>query len=203
MTQELDNFNELKSLYQQKKETKNNISSTEIKQNATHKIEVLKKKNFKQYFLFLATAVALVFINNISSKTIETSKLGFGILLSCSLYYAISKVYLNQKLSKISPLNSAKENLESLVNYSKLVTFVSIFLEFIYAVVLSIGVYLYMQPIIEANSASGNYFPLLAKLVWVFYLIWAFIYTFIIKRKEVTKEKKIIECMIQSLKENL
>lgn len=199
MTQELDNLNELKSLYQQKKETKNNISVTEIKQNATHEIEALKKKNFKQYFLFLATAVAITFIHSVSSKTIVTSKLGFGILLSCSLYYAISKVYLNHKLSKISPLNSAKENLEMLVNYSKLVSFVSTFLEFIYAVVLSMGVYLYMQPIIDANSASDNYFPLLAKLVWILYLIWAFIYTFIIKRKALVKEQKTLTEIIRNL----
>ena len=199
MTHDLDNLNELKSLFQQKSDATNTISVTEIKQNATHEIEVLKKKNFKQYFLFLATAVAITFIHSVSSKTIETSKLGFGILLGCSLYYAVSKVYLNQKLSKIKPTQSVKENIQFVLQYSKLATLFSIYLEFIYTIVLSIGVYLYMQPIIDMNSTSESYFPLLAKLVWILYLIWAFIYTFIIKRKAFVKEQKILTEIIRKL----
>ena len=199
MTQELDNLNELKSLFQQKSDTKNAISSTAIKQKATNEIEALKKKTFKQYFLFLTTAVAITFIHSVSSKTIVTSKLGFAILLGCSLYYALSKVYLNVKLSKIKPIQSVKENIQFVLQYSKLATLFSIYLEFIYAIVLSIGVYLYMQPIIEVNSTPKNSFPFLAKLVWVLYLVWAFIHTFIIKRKALVKEEKTLTEIIRNL----
>lgn len=200
MDEELDN---LKKLYQGKKNERLQKSAA-IKKEGENQLQQLKNELLRTIVVFVLTALAILYVDYISSKKMETSSAGFWILLSCALYYAGSKVFLWYKLKIISPLQPVLEVVEQSESYKELNTFLLTYGEIIYVMILSIGVYLYLLPVLETMQVhiQPKYLKYL-KFIWLAYLVWAFYNLIIIKRKKLIAESKIIERYIESLKANL
>ena len=104
-------FEELKALFQQKKAS-TTLSQKVVDRKAKDHIALLKGNHFKTIITFVITAVAIVYIDRVNAQRLETSTSGFWILMGCSLYYALSKIYLLYRLNKIKPTNTVLQTIK-------------------------------------------------------------------------------------------
>ena len=170
------------------------------KTNARQSLSQLKNYQLKMLFTFIITAAAIIYIDFVSSQKIETSRPGFYILLGCTFYYAATRYFLFKKLNAINPSLPVLESIEEIENYKKINQFFLTYGEIIYVIILSLGVYLYLQPIlIDLSNGAPNKYLKFLKFIWLAYLAWAFVNTFIIKRKRLKKETAILEKYMSQL----
>lgn len=161
----------------------------------------LKRNHVKNIITLLATAIALVFINKINSERMETSVWGLIILLGCSIYYAASKAYLLYRLRTIIPTKSVLQTIEKLEQYKKLNTFMHTYGEVLYVLVLSVGIYLYMRPVLDKFLLDTTGQTILCFWwIWGALIIWMLIYTFVIKRRRMKKDITILEDYLKLLR---
>lgn len=193
-------FDDIKALYQQKKCT-DTSSLHEMKSEGEGQLKKLKKIQLKTVFIFLITAGVIIYADVVSSEKFNTSVPGFWILLGCSLYYAATKLYLFRKLHSIDPGLPALTVIGQLEGYEKQNTFLQTYAQFIYVIILSIGVYLYLLPLIEfmSDRISPKSLKFL-KWIWFAYLAWVFVHTFFIRRKRLQAESTVLEGYIHSLR---
>lgn len=190
----------IKALYMQKKIVLPSNIQRLKNEGQTH-LKKLKNAHIKTVFTFIATAAAICYIDHVSAAKLPMSVSGFWILVGCALYYAASRLYLLRQLNSISPAQPALTVMEQLVSYKKLNGFLSIYGEIVYVLILSIGVYLYVMPILlfMDKSFSNNYINGV-KLIWFMYIGWVLLHTFYFKRRRLKAETAIIENYLQSLK---
>lgn len=172
----------------------------QLKHEGENHLKKLKNAHIKTVFTFIATAAAICYIDHVSAAKLPISVSGFWILVGCALYYAASRLYLLRQLNSISPAQPALTVMEQLVSYKKLNGFLSIYGEIMYVLILSIGVYLYVMPILlfMYKTLPLNYVKWL-QLIWVMYIGWVLIHTFYFKRRRLKAETAIIENYLQSL----
>ncbi len=197
-----EDFDDLKNMYQQKKSDR----VTELapaKNLGDDQLKKLKYDTLKNIFVFAFTGVAIFYIDKVSSEKVTTSAAGFWILMGCAIYYAAAKAYLFYKLNEIKPTLPVLTAIEKLETYKKLNTFLLTYGELIYVILLSVGVYLYLQPVFALMGINMNpkYLKFL-KFIWLAYLLWAFYNTFFIKRKKLIADNKLLTTLLQSLKNN-
>ncbi len=190
----------LQALYIQKKMMLPS-GTQQLKKEGENHLKKLKDAHVKTVFTFVATAAAIWYVDYVSAAKLATSASGFWILVGCALYYAASRLYLIRQLNAISPAQPALKVMEQLGSYKKLNSFLATYGEILYVVILSIGVYLYLMPILlyMTNSIPLKYIHLL-KFVWFIYIGWVLLHTFYFKRKRLKSETAIIENYLQSLK---
>ena len=197
----MDNeLEELKNLYGKEK-LKLTPGFNFEKTGAVNEMANLKKEQLKMVFTFILTAVIIIYVDYVSFKKMETSRLGFYVLLSCSTYYAAYKYFLYRKLRAINPALPVLKLIEQVESYKKTNRFFATYGEMLYVIVLSFGVYLYLQPILIhlTDGPPNKYFKFL-KFIWFAFLVWAFINTFIIKRKKLKKETEVLEKYLSQLR---
>lgn len=193
-------FEELKELFQQKK-TSVTLSTEVIDKKARYDLSQLKKNHIQNIITLLSTAIALVIINKINSQKMETSAWGLTILISCAIYYALSKTYLLHRLNAIKPTNSVLDTIIQLERYKKLNSFMHTYGEVVYILVLSGGVYLYLRPVLDKFLLDTTGRTILCFWwIWGALIVWMLFYTFVIKRKRMKKDIIILEGYLQSLK---
>lgn len=193
-------FEELKELFQQKKASVT-LSTEVIDKKAKQDLSLLKKNHIKNIATFLATAIVLVFINKINSEKMETSAWGLSILLVCAIYYAVSKTYLLYQLKTIKLTNSVFQTIGQLERYKKLNTFMHTYGEVTYVLILGVGVYLYLRPVLDKfllDTTGRTIFCFW--WIWGALILWMLFYTFVIKRSRMKKDIIILENYLQSLK---
>lgn len=193
-------FEELKTLFQQKKASAT-LSYKEVNDKDKVNISSLKTNHLKTIITFVLTAIAILYIDTINAKKFETSSLGFWILISCSLYYALSKIYLLNRLNAIQPTESVLNTIKKLENYKKTNIWMHTYGEVLYALVLGLGVYLYLRPVLDQFLLDTTGRTILCFWwVWGACMVWMLFYTFIIKRRRMKKDVAILESYIQSIK---
>lgn len=193
-------FEELKELFQQKKASVT-LSTEVIDKKARHDLSQLKKNHIKNIIMLLSTAIVLVFVNKINSEKMETSAWGLTILLTCAVYYAVSKTYLLYRLKAIKPTNSVLQTIGQLERYKKLNTFMHTYGEVMYVLVLSVGVYLYLRPVLDKFLLDTTGRTILCFWwIWGALIVWMLFYTFVIKRRRMRKDIIILEDYLQTLK---
>lgn len=192
-------FEELKVLFRQK-ETSMNLSVAWADKKNKSDLSELKKNHTKNIALFLATACVLIFIDRVNAEKMETSLFGLILLVSCSLYYAASKSFLLYRLKSIRSTDNTLNVLGRLEKYERLNVFMHTYGEILYVSVLSMGVYLYLQPVFETVLLEQiqNY-PFVIWGTWGAFLIWVVIHTLVVKRIRLKKELQILENYRQSL----
>lgn len=197
-----EDFDDLKNLYQQKK-SDSIMGVPSAKDLGNLQLKKLKYDNLKNIIVFILTAVAIFYIDKVSLQKILTSSLGFWLLMGCAVYYALAKAFFYFKLNQIKPTLPVLIAIERLETYKKLNTFFLTYGEIIYVIILSLGVYLYLQPVLVLMDVNmkPKYLKFL-KFIWLGYLLWAFYNTFFIKRKKMVADNKIISNVLQSLKNN-
>ncbi len=191
----------LQMLYQQKKKGLP-YDTQQVKKEGENHLKKLKNAHLKTLFTYMASTVAVWYVDYVSATKLQTSATGFWLLIGCALYYAASRWYLLRQLNAISPAQTALKLIEQLGAYKKLNRFMATYGEMLYVVILSIGVYLYLMPILlyMSNSIPLKYIHLL-KFVWFFYIGWALLHTFYSKRKKLSEETAIIDNYLQQLEE--
>lgn len=188
-------FDELKMAFSQKRTSVLHLSGKNEK--GIPVLAALKTGYAKTILMFVMTALVIVLVDQLSSASIRTSAAGFRILLGCALYYALTKVYLLYRLGRVKPTLPVLQAIEQLERYQKLNTVMLSYGELLYAIVLSIGVYLYIKPLMPFFEKEN---PGIIPLVLGAYILWTVIYTLVIKRKQLRKELRIVEAYIQTLK---
>lgn len=174
-----------------------NFSKNRVKKE----FDLLKRSHLKMLLAFVLTAAAIVYVDYVCSSKFLTSKSGFLILLFCSIYYSVLKLYLYSHLKAVDVTESVSDCIKKLENYNKTNNILQTYGEIIYVTLLSLGVYLYLQPFTFYINTTNKTAALTAlKIVSITYLLWAIIYTFIIKRRLLNKETKVIERYLNQLK---
>ena len=193
-------FEELKELFQQKKASVT-LSTEGIDKKARNDLSQLKKNHIKNIIKLLTTAIILVLINKLNSQKMETSSWGLTILLTCAIYYAVSKTYLLYRLKIIKPSNSVLQTIGQLERYKKLNTFMHTYGEVMYVLVLSVGVYLYLRPVLDKFLLDTTGRTVLCFWwIWGALIVWMLFYTFVIKRRRMRKDIIILEDYLQTLR---
>lgn len=162
--------------------------------------EALRRLKFfqlKTMVVFVLTAAAIIGIDVINSTAIETSRAGFWILLGCALYYAATRYYLYQKLNAVDASLPVLAAVAALQKYERLNRFFHTWGELLYVAALSVGVYLYLQPVL-VHTASGQYLHG-AKWIGIAYLLWVAYYSFVVKQRRWKKETAMLDKYIAQL----
>lgn len=199
MNSDLDQY---KSLWG-KKQASRLIPATDLLTKAGNLTSALRKKQKNQVFSFAFTTLAIIYTHWISSQKTETSQTGFFILLTCSLYYTLTRFFLYRLLVKIKLTAKTLEMLRKIKKYNQINQFLLTEGQLIYVIVLSTGVYLYLRPIVQLmhlNLAPGHLGYL--NWVWICYILWIIYHTFFIRRKEAREEEAKIRDLISSLESN-
>lgn len=195
-------FEELKVLFQQKTASAT-LSQKVVEQKAKSHLSELKRNHYKTIILFVTTAIAIIWIDKISSEKMATSAYGFWILIGCSLYYAASKIYLLNRLNDIKPTESVLSTIQQLEKYKKLNIRMHTYGEIVYVLVLNFGVYLYLRPVLNKFLLDKTGHTILCFWwIWAACICWMIFYTFFIKRKRMKKDSSIIEKYITELNNN-
>lgn len=186
-------FEELKTLFQQKKASVT-LSQKVVDKKAKDDITLLKRNHLKTILIFILTALAIIYIDTLNVQKLETSVSGFWILMGCSLYYALSKTYLLYRLNKIKPTTSVLHAIKQLEEYKKLNILMHTYGEMLYVLVLGLGVYLYLRPVLDTFLLDKTGRTILCFWwVWGTYIAWMIVYTFVIKRRRMKKDVFILE----------
>lgn len=188
-------FEELKMMFAQKRSSVPNRQVTPVKEIQV--LAFLKTGHIQTMIVFFVTAFAIVFIDKLSSEKIKTSSFGFWLLLCCALYYAFSKAYLLHRLNRVKPTQPVFQTIALLEQYKKLNVLVQTYGELLYAIVLSAGVYLYIQPIVPFLQKEH---PYVMESVLGVYILWVCVYSLFFKRKKLKTELQILDTYIQTLK---
>ena len=192
-------FEELKELFQQKKASIT-LSSAMVDRKAQGQLQALKKNHILNIATFIITAFVILMIDRINSQQMETSDFGFWILIICSVYYALSKAYLLYRLNHIKPDNTVLDTVQKLEDYKNLNIWMHTYGEVIYALTLGLGVYLYLRPVLDKFLLDQTGRTVLCFWwIWSACILWMLIYTFVIKRKRMKKDVRILEDYIKSL----
>ncbi len=196
-------FEELKTLFQQKKASVT-LSQKEVELKAKTEIGLLKKNHYQTILTFVLTSIAIIYIDTLNAEKMITSITGFWLLLGCALYYALIKSYLLYRLNEIKPTQSVLQTIHQLERYKKLNAWMATYGEIIYLLILSLGVYLYLQPVIIKFSLEEKKINIL----WIYsvfgaYFLWTVIYMLVIKRRQLQKDIRLLEKFLQSIKTNL
>lgn len=192
-------FKELKELFQQKKASVT-LSPTIVSKKAKGQLHSLKKNHIINIATFLITAFAILFIDYVNAQKMKTSSLGFWILISCSLYYALSKAYLLYRLSHIKSTEPVLQSIQKLEAYKKLNIWFHTYGEVMYNLVLGFGVYLYLRPVLDKFLLDKTGRTILCFwYIWVTLILWMLFHTFFIKRRRMKKDVRILEDYITSL----
>lgn len=189
-------FDELKTLFQQKKASAT-LSQKVINQKAKDHIGVLIKNHVQTVLTFIVTTIAIIYIDTINAQKLATSAYGFWILIGCSLYYALSKIFLLHRLTKIKLTTSVLHTIKQLEAYKKLNIWMHTYGEIIYVLVLGFGVYLYLRPVFDKFLVDKFWW------IWGCYIAWTIVYTFVIKHRRMKKDVAILEKYIQSIKSEI
>lgn len=193
-------FEELKVLFQQKKASAS-LSVEEVDQRAKGELRQLKKNHLTTIVSFLLTAVAIVYIDQVTATKMETSACGFGILMGCAVYYMLSKTWLLNRLHAIKPTGSVLVTIQKLEAYKRLNTGMHTYGEVAYVLVLGAGIYLYLRPVLDKFLLDKTGSTLLCFWwIWGACILWLLFYTFVIKRRRMRKDTLILEKHIRSLK---
>ncbi|WP_026751638.1 hypothetical protein [Sediminibacterium sp. C3] len=195
-------FEELKGLFQQKKASVT-LSTEGIEKKAKHDLSKLRQNHIANIIMLLSTAIVLIVIDKINSEKIETSSWGLFILLTCSLYYALSKSYLLYRLNAIKPTHSVLHTIEQLERYKRLNTFMHTYGEMMYTLVLCIGIYLYINPVMDIFLLNNREEAMIWLWgIWGALIAWLLFYNFVIKRRRMKSDIQIIENYLKALKTN-
>ncbi len=193
-------FEELKELFQHKKASAT-LSATIVDRKSKGQLRALKKNHIVNIAAFIITAFAILLIDHINSQKMETSNFGFWILIGCSLYYGLSKAYLLYKLNQVQPGETVLDAIQKLETYKKLNIWFHTYGEVIYALVLGLGIYLYLRPVLDKFLLDKTGRTVLCFWwIWGACIIWMFVHTFFIKRRRMKKDVNILEDYVQSLK---
>ncbi len=193
-------FEELKKLFQHRKASAT-LSVSLVDKKARAHLYILRKNHILNIATFIATAFAVLIIDHVNSQKMETSAYGFWILIGCALYYTLSKMYLLYKLNRIKLNKPVLETIQRLEAYKKLNIWFHTYGEVLYALVLSVGIYLYLRPVLDKlllDKTGGA--VLCFWWIWGGCFLWMLFYTFIIKRRRMRKDILVLENYIQSLK---
>ena len=188
-------FEELKILFAQKHSSAPHRHIETVKKIPV--LTFLKTGHTQTMIVFFITAFAIVFIDKLSSEKIRTSSSGFWILLACALYSALSKAYLLFRLNQVKPTQPVLKTITLLEQHRKLNMAMLTYGELLYTLVLSAGVYLYLQPVVPLLQKEH---PYVIELALGAYILWAFIHTVFFKRKNLKTELEILEVHIQTLR---
>ena len=195
-------FEEMKGLFQQKKASVT-LSTEGIEKKAKHDLSKLRQNHIANIIMLLSTAIVLIVIDKINSEKIETSSWGLFILLTCSLYYALSKSYLLYRLNAIKPTHSVLHTIEQLERYKRLNTFMHTYGEMMYTLVLCIGIYLYINPVMDIFLLNNREEAMIWLWgIWGALIAWLLFYNFVIKRRRMKSDIQIIENYLKALKTN-
>ncbi len=196
-------FEELKMLFQQKKASVT-LSQKLVDRKTKDSIGLLKRNHLQTIISFGLTAVAIVYIDRVSAQKLATSAYGFWTLISCSLYYALSKTYLLYRLNNIKSTENVLHTIKQLESYKKLNIWMHTYGEVSYAMVLASGVYLYLRPVLDKFLLDKTGKTILCFWwIWGACIAWMIFYTFVIKRKRMRKDVAILEKYIQSIKSEI
>lgn len=196
-------FEELKTLFQQKKASVT-LSQKVTGLKAKDEISLLKRNHLKTIITFIITTIALVFIDKLNSEKLETSAYGFWILMGCSLYYALSKTYLFYRLTKIKPTQTVLQTIKQSESYKKLNIWMHTYGEVLYVLVLGLGVYLYLRPVLDKFLLDKTGRTILCFWwVWGTCIVGMIFYAFFIKRRRMKKDVAILEKYMQSIKSEI
>lgn len=193
-------FEELKALFQHKKASLT-LSQKVVRGKAADDLLLLKKNHFITIITFLITVIALSVIDKINSQQIAVSAAGFWILICCSLYYACSKSYMLYRLNKIKPAQSVLHAVGELENYKKLNIWMHTYGEVLYVLAVCCGVYLYLRPVLDKFLLDKTGRTIFCFWwVWSACIAWMIVYTFVIKRRRMKKETKLLEKYVKAIK---
>lgn len=193
-------FEELKTLFQHKKASAS-LSEKVITQKAKDDIGLLKRNHIRTIITFILTAIAIIYIDTINTQKFATSPYGFWILIGCSLYYAISKIYLLRRLTRIKVTTSVLHTVKQLEAYKKLSIWMYTYGEILYVLVLALGVYLYLRPVLDKFLLDKTGRTIICFWwVWGSCMAWMIFYTFVVKRRRMKKDVTILEKYIQAIK---
>lgn len=193
-------FEEMKGLFQQKKASVT-LSTEGIQIKAKHDILKLRRNHIANIITFLSTAFVLIVIDKINSVKMETSASGLFILMTCSVYYALSKTYLLFRLNAIKPTHSVLQTIEKLEQYKKLNSFIHTYGEMMYTLVLSVGIYLYINPVMDIILLNNREEAIIwIWSIWGGLIVWLLFYNFVIKRRRMRSDIRMIENYLQALK---
>lgn len=193
-------FEELKELFQHKKASVT-LSAATVEKKSKRELWMLKKNHLRNIMVFIITTIAIVFIDDINSRKFETSDLGFWILIGCSIYYVLSKAYLLYKLNQIIPDKTVLDTIQKLEDYKKLNIWLHTYGEIIYSLVLSVGVYLYLRPVLDKFLLDKTGYTILCFWwIWAACILWMLIHIFYIKRRRMKKDIQVLENYRMSLK---
>lgn len=193
-------FEELKELFQHKKASAT-LSAAIVDRKVKGQLQALKKNHIVNIVTFIITAFAILFIDHINAQKMETSVLGFWILIGCSLYYALSKAYLLYRLNQVKPGETVLNAIQKLEAYKKMNIWFHTYGEVIYALILGFGIYLYLRPVLDKFLLDKTGRTILCFWwIWGACILWMLIYTFVIKRRRMKKDVRVLENFIHSLK---
>lgn len=162
-------------------------------------IRRMKQTQVKQFVLYLMTLFAIILVDRSITGVISTSKAGYYILLSCALYYVFLKLFLLARLQTIRLSDSVTETVRKVKASRRFRQYVLMYAEWLYSCVLSVGVYLYLQPVFEKMVYTDPDREYVVYLVMLSYLAWASFYTFYIKRREIKRELQHLDSIMAQL----
>ncbi|MDI9339655.1 MAG: hypothetical protein QM534_03710 [Sediminibacterium sp.] len=162
-------------------------------------IRRMKQAQVKQFVLYLITLFAIMLVDRSITGVISTSKAGYYILLGCALYYVFLKLFLLARLQTIRLSDSVTETVRKVKASRRFRQYVLMYAEWLYSSVLSVGVYLYLQPVFEKMVYTDPDREYVVYLVMLSYLAWASFYTFYIKRREIKRELQHLDSIMAQL----
>lgn len=162
-------------------------------------IRRMKQTQVKQFVLYLMTLFAIILVDRSITGVISTSKAGYYILLGCALYYVFLKLFLLACLQTIRLSDSVTETVRKVKASQRFRQYVLMYAEWLYSCVLSVGVYLYLQPVFEKMVYTDPDREYVVYLVMLSYLVWASFYTFYIKRREIKRELQHLDSIMAQL----
>jgi divalent metal cation (Fe/Co/Zn/Cd) transporter len=152
-----------------------------------------KRHQLVQSILYFSTFIALLIIDYVNRKVIEVSFPGLVILLACTLFYAVIKLWLFHVLHHIALTESTTVLLKKLERYKRINRYVLREGNFIYSIILTLGVYLYAWPLLQHVGVA------LLVTVGVLYVAWAAFNTFYLKKREAKQEEQRIHELIEAI----
>ncbi|MEO7444664.1 MAG: hypothetical protein ABIT96_01210 [Ferruginibacter sp.] len=187
----MKDFDNLKSTWQQT--ITGNLPSAEDAASRNEKLSrQLKQQHVKEVITYFLTGIFLIPIHIITSGQIATSIPGLVILLASAFGYAFVRLFLLYRLRHINMSDDSSTLLKKLNNYSRLHLWVLQQGQFVYSLFLTIGVFLYLWPVIIKIN-----WPV-ALLICATYLGWAAYYSFYIRGREAEEFRRKIKSMQKS-----
>ncbi len=194
---------ELTALFKQKSSS-SPLVMRESKTVRKDELHVLKRNHQIMIALFAFITVVIYLIHEFNQQHMQTSTTGFMILMGCSIYYTLSKLYLFYRIRNIQTTDPTLQVVQALERYKRLNNFMHTYGEVMYVSVLSVGIYLYLKDILNKYLLDHTGKTLLCFWwIWGACFLWIVINTFVIKRKRMKKDLRILEGFIHSLEQEV